>query len=203
MNLIEERTIALAGVIQACTQVQALARTGEVNDAAADPLMQSILVLDAVSTPAVYGGLGGVRPGLGLLAEGLLHSPQNENVEVLRYAMALLHLQHQLYRDDRAFAEFGQAVEQLSAHGGEDFVDACSDVYQRFISNMRPQIIVQGEQDYLQQPDIPGRVRAMLLAGIRSAVLWQQKGGSRFKLIWQRTRMQNAARSLLGQSYSH
>ncbi|MEM7357903.1 MAG: high frequency lysogenization protein HflD [Pseudomonadota bacterium] len=203
MNLIEERTIALAGVVQACAQVQALARSGQVEKAAAEPLLQSVLVLDAVNTPAVYGGLRGVGKGLALLAEGLLHSPQNENVEVLRYAMSLLHLQHQLYRDDRAFAEFGQAVEQLSAHGAEEFEEACSDVYQRFISNMRPQIIVQGEQDYLQQPEIPAKVRAMLLAGIRSAVLWQQKGGSRFKLIWQRTRMQNAARSLLGQSYAH
>ncbi|MFT5655266.1 MAG: CII-binding regulator of phage lambda lysogenization HflD [Arenicella sp.] len=42
-------------------------------------------------------------------------------------------------------------------------------------------------------------MRAMLLAGIRSAVLWQQKDGGKFKLIWQRTRMQNAARDLLHQ----
>ena len=62
---------------------------------------------------------------------------------------------------------------------------------------MRPQIIVQGEQDFLQQDDVPQRIRSLLLAAFRSAVLWQQKDGSRFKILWQRTRMQNAAAALL------
>ena len=203
MNLIEERTIGLAGVLQACGQVQSLARTGEVEHETAEASQQSILILDAVNTPAVFGGLRGVRSGLSLLADGIMTSPKAEMVEVLRYAMALMHLQNQLFRDQQAYSEFGQAVERLSAVSTEELTEACSELYQKFISSMRPQIIVQGEQNYLQRPDIPPKVRTMLLAGIRAAVLWQQKGGSRFKLIWQRTRMQNAARGLLNQGVLH
>ena len=62
---------------------------------------------------------------------------------------------------------------------------------------MRPQIIVQGEEDYLQRPEIPPQIRGLLLAALRSAVLWQQKGGNRFKVLWERTRMQNAAKDFL------
>lgn len=200
VTLIEERTIALAGILQAAAQVQSLARTGEPDPGIMESMLQSILILDAVSTPAVYGGLSGLRPGLTMIAEGFLNSAAGEAVEILRYTMALLHLQNQLYRDDRLFNEFGQAVERLSAHSGDELVGACSDVYQQFVSNMRPQIIVQGEQNFLQRQDIPPKVRAMLLAGIRAAVLWQQKEGGRFKMIWERTRMQNAARRLLAQS---
>ena len=203
MNQIEERTIALAGVLQACLQVQSLARTGNTDQSAAEASLQSILILDAVNTPAVFGGIDGIRSGLLLIAEGVMNSPQSEKIEVLRYAMSLLHLQMQLYRDESSFNQFGQAIERLSGVSAEDLTAACSEIYQRFISNMRPQVIVQGEQDYLQQENIPPQVRALLLAGIRSAVLWQQKGGSRFKLIWERTRMQNAARSMLNQSVLH
>lgn len=203
MNLIEERTIALAGLLQACKLVQDLARTGQVDQADFDTSLQSILVLDAVNTPAVFGGVEGLRTGLGVLAQGVLRSPQGMDVEVLRYAMSLMHLQNQLFADDDKYTAFGQAIERLSSHAADELVDACSDVYQTHISNMRPQIIVQGEQDHLQDVDIPPKVRSLLLAGIRAAVLWQQKDGSKFKLLWQRTRMQNAAREFLARGTVH
>lgn len=197
MNQLEERTIALAGILQSCAQVQALARTGEFNQAVVDSAIQSILILDAVNTPAVYGGLDGVRSGLEMIANGILDSPQMEDVELIRYAMSLLLLHNQLYRDDRAFGEFGVAVEQLSRHSGDELIFACSDLYQKFISDMRPQIIVQGEQGFLQRDDVPPKVRALLLAGLRSAVLWGQKGGNRFRLLWEKRKYRNVARQLL------
>ena len=203
MSPIEDRTIALAGIIQACTLVQSLARKGTADPFSFDASLKSIMVLDAVSTAAVYGGTAGVRDGLTIIADGIMSSAEGDAVEVLRYAMSLLHLQTQLYRDDAAFLEFATSIEQLSAVSAEDLLAACSDTYKRYISKISPQIIVQGEQNYLQREDIPPQVRAMLLAGIRSAVLWQQKGGGRFKLLWERTRMQNAARSLLAQNAPH
>ena len=197
MNLIEERTIALAGMLQACRQVQNLARNGKSDTYDVEPSMKAILVLDAINTPAVYGGVSGVRTGLQMIKDGVLNSPQAIQVEVLRYVMSIMNLQSQLYRDRDAFNEFGQEIERLSSVSDDQFTNACSDLYQKYISNMRPQIIVQGEEDYLQQPEIPPQIRALLLAALRSAVLWQQKGGSRFKILWERTRMQNASSSLL------
>ena len=197
MNLIEERTLALAGVFQACKQVQNLARNGRADAFDVDPSMQSILVLDAINSQAVYGGVRGVNTGLRLIKEGILNSPQLADVEILRYVMSVLDLQRQLYRDDEKFSQFAQAIERLSAVEEDQYIDACSDLYQKFISEMRPQIIVQGEQDFLQQSEIPPQIRGLLLAALRSAVLWQQKGGNRFKVLWERTRMQNAAKDFL------
>ena len=92
MNIIEERTIALSGVLQACQQVQNLARNGIANESVYQSSLQSVLVLDAVSTSAVYGGLGGVRSGLTLLESGVLNSPEMANLEILRYMMSILQL---------------------------------------------------------------------------------------------------------------
>ena len=67
MTLLEERAIAFSGVVQACRQVQLLAREGRTEQSVFDTSLQSILVLDAVNTPAVYGGIGGVTSGLKML----------------------------------------------------------------------------------------------------------------------------------------
>lgn len=203
MDLITERTIALAGIVQACQQVQNLARTGELEEQDAQTSFNSVLILDAVNTPAVYGGVAGVRSGLSALQQGLLNAAQANNIEVLRYVMSVMQLQSQLYRDQEKFSAFGAAVERLSSFPKDEIIGACSEVYQEHISVMRPQIIVQGEEDYLQLDDVPPRIRSLLLAAFRSAVLWQQKGGSRFKILWQRTRMQNAATSLLDELPVH
>ena len=197
MNELQERTIALAGLIQSCAQVQAVARTGEFNEPVVESSIQSVLILDALNTAAVYGGLDGVSSGLRMISTGVLDSPNMEDVELIRYAMSLILLQNQLYRDEPAFAAFGEAVEQLSRYSGAELVDACSQVYQKHISDMRPQIIVQGEQGFLQRRDVPPKVRALLLAGLRSAVLWRQKGGSRLKLLWERRKYRNSAKQLL------
>ena len=199
MNIIEERTIALAGVLQACQQVQALARTGAADESVYASSMQSILVLDALNTPAVFGGLGGIRSGLKLLEDGVLNSPAVDDLEILRYMMSILQLQNQLYKDQQKFNEFGQAIDRLSSVSKDDLASACSELYQTHLSVLRPQVIVQGEQEHLQNDGVPEQVRAMLLAAVRSAVLWQQKGGGKFRLVWERTRMQNAAKSLRAQ----
>lgn len=198
MDILTERTLALAGVIQACHEVQSLAREGYADNHAYDSSLKSILVLDAVSTPAVFGGIEGVKKGLGLIADGVMQSTSTRNMEVLRYAMSILELQSQLYKDQNKFADFANEIERLSSFSEEDMADACSTVYQKFVSTMQPQVIVQGEEHHLQKEDVPPQIRALLLAALRASVLWQQKGGSRFRLIWERTRMRNSARSLLG-----
>ena len=197
MTLLEQRTLALAGLLQACTQVQNLARTGQLEQNDFDTALKSILVLDAMNTSAVFGGVQQLRNGLTQIRDGALSSANRDYIELLRYVMSLIHLQGQLFQNKAQLAEFATEVERLSAYSGDELISQCSRVYQEHISVMRPQIIVQGEQGYLQREDIPPRVRTLLLAGIRAAVLWQQKGGGKLRLIWERSKMRRVATRLL------
>jgi len=45
---------------------------------------------------------------------------------------------------------------------------------------------VRRSGERLPNDDNAAKIRALLLAGIRAAVLWQQLGGSRWKLFWSR-----------------
>ena len=57
--------------------------------------------------------------------------------------------------------------------------------------------MVRGEQAVLASADSQHMIRALLLAGMRAAVLWRQCGGNRMKLIFQRKALLECSRELL------
>jgi high frequency lysogenization protein len=46
--------------------------------------------------------------------------------------------------------------------------------------------MVNGEHNHLSNPDNANKIRAFLLAAMRSAVLWSQCGGSRWQIMFKR-----------------
>ena len=58
-----------------------------------------------------------------------------------------------------------------------------------------------GDPNLLNRPEIAARIRALLLAGVRAAVLWHQCGGRRLQLLLQARRTVNTARALLDAIY--
>ena len=57
--------------------------------------------------------------------------------------------------------------------------------------------MVRGEPEYLSQAGNANRIRALLLSGIRAAVLWRQLGGNRLRLLFSRSRIVRCAHGLL------
>ena len=55
---------------------------------------------------------------------------------------------------------------------------ALGTLYADTVSHLRPRVMVQGNPHYLGQAAIVSEIRAVLLAALRSAVLWRQLGGS-------------------------
>src|SRR3546814_18680158 len=72
-----------------------------------------------------------------------------------------------------------------------------SKLYASTVSNLRPNVMVQGNPHYLGQADIVSEIRALLLAALRSAVLWRQMGGSLFDFLLGRRQMLAAIESAL------
>jgi high frequency lysogenization protein len=65
------------------------------------------------------------------------------------------------------------------------------------LSTFNYRIQVKGEQKFLENPENINKVRALLLAGVRSAVLWRQKGGSRLQLLFSRAKTLQTTTRLL------
>ena len=72
-----------------------------------------------------------------------------------------------------------------------------ADIYASTISTLKPKIMIHGEPLHLQNPENANRIRALLLAGIRSAMLWRQCGGGRFQVIFGRKRLLKEVHLLL------
>jgi high frequency lysogenization protein len=195
----QERTLGLAGVLQAAALVQQLARTGLTETQYEDASVGSILVMDAPSSPDVFGGITGVTLGLQLLRDKLIGSRSEQDLEVLKYAVALSYLQRSLYRKSQYFQLLVDGTERLEGLAGNQLYDACAELYMAAISPLSPKIYVQGEQGFLQHEGVPERVRTLLLAGIRSAVLWQQKGGGRIEVMLHRKRYRDLAGDMMEQ----
>lgn len=198
-----DATLALAGVFQAAALVKQVACEGRVDEADFETCIRSIFEVNPETTEAVYGGRFRVARGLRLLSEQLGEGDKRHNLDVTRYVIAILYLERKLAkRRDllKTLAEGIERVREQAAHfsfSHENVIAALADLYVNTISTLTPRIIVQGEHGHLSNPANAARVRALLLAAIRSAVLWRQCGGSRWQLIFQRRKLYQTARQLL------
>jgi high frequency lysogenization protein len=202
LNTITNQTIALAGIAQAAALVQQLATKGTVEPMAMEASIASVLKIDSDSVIDVYGGLFGIKLGLKQLNEQMT-GYKIVNPEQARYSASLVFLENQLSgrKDLLNSIQIGIAKAQAqSEHFGllhENVLANLGDVYQSTISTLQPRIMVNGEQEYLSRPDVAIKIRACLLAGIRSAILWKQCGGTRWKFLFFRKKIQAELQILL------
>jgi high frequency lysogenization protein len=75
-------------------------------------------------------------------------------------------------------------------------ITALAELYSRTISTLQPRIMVKGEQSILTGTDSRNMIRALLLGGMRAAVLWRQCGGNRLQLLFRRKALLHDCREL-------
>jgi high frequency lysogenization protein len=204
LNTITNQTIALSGIAQAATLVDQLATTGKASMNAMEASIGSVLKIDSDSVIDVYGGLSGIKLGLEQLQIQMtgykIASPQQA-----RYAASLVFLQNQLSgrKDMLKTINLGITKAQNQAeHFGllhENVMASLGDLYHSTISTLQPRVMVNGEPDFLSKPEIANKIRAILLSGIRSAILWRQCGGTRWKFLFFRKKIQGELKVLLAQ----
>jgi len=200
-NRYSDRVLALAGLAQALHQVRRIAETGQSESSAVQASLESVFRIDAASPMAVYGRLGDITPGLRVL-RGYLAKEAGDDA-LPRLAMSVLQLERRFVSDDdtvhavvRGLNEIAPRAEQQgSTH--PDTLSALGGLYADTISHLRPRVMVQGNPHYLGQPGVVAEIRAILLAAVRSAVLWRQLGGSMWDFLLGRRQMLDAVNAWL------
>lgn len=197
-------TLALAGMVQAVLLVKDLAQLGKADDAAFHASIQSIFEMDPKDVSSVFGGVRGIRLGLTTLL-GTLNGEPEQGQPLLRYIMSLIHLEKKIRHlkpiQDSLKKRITQTKKQVDyfelTH--PTVITNLADIYLNTISTFRFRIIVWGNPRLLNTSEIMERIRALLLAGIRAAVLWRQVGGSRLQLLFSRKKIKNMAKEILVQ----
>lgn len=197
--------IALAGLFQATSQVHRIATVGSSDPLPTSACLGSVLNLNPSSLESVYGSLNAIRPGLKFLRDVL--SGRAPHAEPLRLAIAVLQLERRFRRRRDKQQALGRELELIaqSAAAQEDpsaseTVAQLADAWVQHVGGTQPRIMVSGNPNYLKDLDNQALIRALLLAALRAAVLWQQMGGSRWRLLWQRKSYQKALQTLLADS---
>jgi high frequency lysogenization protein len=200
--MMHERVLALAGLAQALKQVRRIAETGQAEASVLQTALDSVFRVDADSAEAVYGDATALRPGLVLLQE--YFTSQGKDPLLPRLALSVTQLERRFVRDhamaqrvhDGIVATLPDAVRLGSTH--PEVLAALGTLYADTVSQLRPRVLVQGNPHYLGQADIVAEIRAVLLAALRSAVLWRQMGGSPWDFLLARRQMLAAVSSELG-----
>jgi len=208
MTSIDNQTLALGGMIQACKLVQELAYKGQVDQQSAfDASIGSLFRFDPADTADTFGGVTGVHKGLDLLTALLSGgSRQPADMELTRYGVMLIAVTKQFLADDQMPSLVHERLEALlpayHEHGVDDgLIASINQIYRESISKLPSRIVVNGERHLLDELQVSAKIRSLLLGGIRATVLWQQVGGSRWKLLLRRGKYLESARMLRQKEY--
>jgi len=202
LSILEQQTIALAGVAQAARLVDQISKTGSYPLEFLTPSIHSLFQFEAGSVEDIFGGVAGVKLGLNNLNSLLASRQADENRDLARYVFAMLYLERKFATDPAMMSVVHTRLEHASfraehfANNVNDLCHSVSGIYQDTLSKLRFRIKVTGSAQHLHNSNNADVIRALLLAGIRSAFLWRQLGGRRWKLLWQRKELLRTSQQL-------
>ncbi len=198
-----DQTIALAAVYQSAVLAHELANSGAVRDNKSwEVSLNSLYKIDAASTEDIFDNdLSGLALGLNTMIKTF--NKDNYYINVMKYTITLLSLAGKLQQRGEMMdaIEKGLSDSKVLQNTEEPFnhavVGKLAQVYSNTISQMQPRVIVAGQPFHLKDKAITEKIRAILLAGIRAAILWRQLGGNQLQLLFKRKTYIDEAKRLL------
>lgn len=203
MNEHENQTLALAGMFQAAALVDELALQGNCDSNVFDCSVNSLFTIDAATARDALGDISCLSRGFEALGDYLGGQNRVPGKNIAYYLLSMLKLSTQVIRNEELAAALLNGLERIENSTSEfemsrtSVINKIDGLYQDAISSLSPRIMVRGDQNYLRNDDNAAKIRALLLAGIRCGVLWQQLGGSKWQLFWRRKKYVANARKFL------
>ena len=199
---IENQTVALAGVFQAVHLCKSLATTGHADEDDLAATLRSILTLRTDRVVDAYGGSpAALRRGLRVLKNQMSGRGAAHDMDLARYALSLMQLGANVARDDGAVEQLRIGIGRAQSLDFEvtdpTMISNFANLYRSAISHLSPRIMVSGDPVHLNDGATASTIRAVLLGGLRSVVLWQQCGGARWRLVLSRSQYVAQAGELL------
>ena len=210
LSSLRNRTLTLAGVYQACAMVRDIATNGRDLNVVVQSCINTLFKTDPESVEDVYGGISGVSSGLRVLNKQIgFETSGQRDLEITRYALALLYLERKLVKNTKLMDILSSGIQAAKQQADyfesvthDNVIARLGDLYQQTVSTLSPRIMVSGQQE-MHQASNANLIRTLLLAGMRSAILWRQCGGRRLQLLFGRKKIVNCAKELLQESFTN
>ena len=187
----ERLVLALSGVMQSASLVDALANTGSCDPKAYERCLLALIDTNPENEDDIFGDRRELEIGVKQLNNFCNGGQQNP--KATRYAIQMLHLQKLLYKrsdmQQKIHAGLLHARKQKQMYGlrHDNLALSLADLYQTTISTLGFRIQITGKHQLLQQDMIAARIRLLLFSGVRFAFLWRQSGGHAHHLVTARS----------------
>ena len=184
---LKNETISLGAIYQACNEIKKIAWQGEINNNIIEPLINSVYQTTSEEIEDVFISIKRLNSGLDFLRRQLVGDAFSRDGEVSRYFEAIGILVKNINKKDDVLNKLRTELTKQSMPINEDNLDQhalfLSELYLSTISTVEPRIIVNGDNKYLTDKKNAAMIRSLLLCAIRSYILWQQSGGSKFRIF--------------------
>lgn len=195
------KTIALAGIFQACALIKQLAWTSNCEQNSFNTAIYSLLQVNSRSVIEIYGNLNNLSLGLKSLI-AFLNSSHKKDMEIVKYVFSLIYLENKLTKRPDLMNIIKSGITRANTQANlfslthDNVIANLAGIYVDTLSTFTFRIQITGSQMFLTNPNVANKTRALLLAGIRSAVLWKQLDGSRLNLFFFKNKFLDCAEQI-------
>ena len=196
--------MALAAVCQAAELVRLIARQSATSDELLEVMFKSVTITDAHTPVSIYGQLKNLELGYQTLTIQLSNQT-HKDIEVTRYIAGILTLERKLSKKPQALEQLSQRISDINRQLGhfslldDNMIANMASIYTDVISPLGNRIQVSGAPQLLKIPSNQQKIRALLLAAVRAAVLWRQLGGKKRQLLFSRQAILNVSKQHINQ----
>ena len=194
------RILALSGIVQSAHMVMGIAKTGLISQDSLVNNLRCIFVQNPESISDVYHGTEDIKLGMEILANLLSKFDFQQHGDLLRYILAITALERSLSTRTDISDSISRRLPDIESFYPNQ-IDTCilslAELYENSLAILEPRIQISGNKQHLQNEINVQRIRALLLSGLRSAVLWHQLGGRRWHLLLSRSSMRKSLNNIL------
>lgn len=215
----DEQAIALAAMFQAASLVDQIANRGMVPQNSLETSIYSLFVTNPKTTEDIFGGVHdlpfNLSMGLKALNDVVNKKKESKGNNLTNYVLSMIMLEQKLSKNTDMLNTMGKRIDETkekaryfnpeaenpldnpSSFTHSNVIANVASLYQDTISSFSFRIQVGGDPRHLQNAENAARIRALLLAGIRAAMLWRQVGGKRWHLLFFRSRLRPSLKKIM------
>ena len=203
----EHQNIALCAVAQCAALVHELAIGKEIRQSQLASAINPLLILNPESVEQVYPNLESLTLGFSTLQSILGSNRVKQNSQIRRYITEILILRKSLSKNmimqsvvraglsnlepiRPSLIDCMQTNQQEINEQNYTF-EEISSLYRKTLSTLKHRIKVAGKVQFLKNEIVSNKIRGLLFAGVRSAVLWHQLDGRYWRLFIYNKRISN------------
>ena len=199
----QDKTLALAGIFQAAKLVDLLSTTGKAPVESLAESINSIFQTNPSSVSEVYDSVSQAELGVYALQMALSNPRHQSASRWMTYSKALIRVERVTAKHQALHTLAKARIDHYKRHFGffdsvtcNSLISKLGNLYVDTAGLAKYRVIIHGQPSFLMSRIQKERLCAVLFAGIRSAHLWRELGGSEWELIFLKKRILRVANTL-------